>query len=101
MWGKSNEAVVDLLKETNSLLRELIVGLGRYPQTPRAGTPKTPPRDASSVMRVTRQDVIRQEREAAEKLAAPWRSGPEPSPMQPLDGGASMPMGASPSDPAR
>ncbi len=91
MWGKHLVEIVALLRETNGLLREILRAQGRTPLTPQHDQPKGPPRGASAVMQVTRQDVLEMERKAQEAIDAPWRSGPGNAPTAPSAGNGSNP----------
>lgn len=79
-----------LLEENNSLLRELLVTLGKNPRTPQTLTErqKVTPRGAESVFRSTRESIVARERDEAMKLAAPWRNGPDTEPTPSTSGDA-------------
>src|SRR5262245_53201780 len=70
-----------LMEEQNRLLREL---LGRPSSVPRANPAVNIRRKYTDadVFRVTRATTEEQLRQEEERLAAPWRSGPENPPTQ-------------------
>lgn len=72
-----------LMEEQNQLLREVLVGLGRQPQTLKASPAVNGRRKytAEDVYRVTREDVESLRRAEQEKIEAPWRAGGPGSPQ--------------------
>lgn len=82
MWGTPDLSRIEaLLVELTGLVRELLRAQGRNPLTPATGIPKGPPRDASAVSRVTREQQIQREKALQADQAAPWRSGPASGPV--------------------
>src|SRR5262245_21615665 len=72
-----------LMEEQNQLLREVCLALGRHAQSPKANPAVNVRRQytAEDVTRVTRDMTEDRLRKEQERIAAPWRTGPENPPM--------------------
>ena len=68
------DQLLDLIREQNSLLRELLAIQGARARTPKAGSERVQRiYTDQDVTRVDRQTVLTQEAEAQEKMVASWR----------------------------